>query len=59
MQIKNPYKGEIRTDKKNNPVTSEVNHGFGTKSIKQFVDKYKLMLDYEITEDYFSISIIF
>lgn len=59
MQIKNPYKGEIRTDKKNNPFTSEVNHGFGTKSIKQFVDKYKLMLDYEITEDYFSISIIF
>lgn len=59
MQVKNPYKGEIKKDKKNNPITSEANHGFGTKSIKQFVDKYNLMLDYEITEDFFSVSIIF
>jgi hypothetical protein len=45
--------------KKKQPIASSVNHGIGTKSIRKFVDKYKLVLDYEITDNYFSISIIF
>ena len=59
MQITNPYVGEIKLDRKNRPITNNSNHGIGTKSIQDFVDKYKLLLDYEITEDKFSISIIF
>ena len=59
LQVTNPYEGKIELDKKNQPIANNANHGIGTKSIKQFVDKYKLMLDYEVTEHYFSISIIF
>lgn len=59
MQISNHYEGEIKLDKKNRPITNKVNHGIGTKSIQEFVDKYNLLLDYEITNDKFSISIIF
>ena len=59
MQISNPYEGEIKLDKKNKPINTNENHGIGTKSIQEFVDKYNLMLDYEITKEKFSISIIF
>lgn len=59
MKMKNNYVGKVETDKKNNPTTKEKDHGFGTKSIKSFVNKYNLILDYEIDESTFAISIIF
>ena len=59
MQISNQYEGEIKLDKKNRPINTNENHGIGTKSIQEFVDKYNLMLDYEITKEKFSLSIIF
>jgi hypothetical protein len=59
MQISNNYEGTIKLDRKNRPITGSSNHGIGTKSIQEFVSKYNLMLDYEITDTRFSISIIF
>lgn len=59
LQITNPYDGNIELNKENHPISNNANHGIGTKSIKQFVEKYKLVLDYEVTDDYFRISIIF
>jgi sensor histidine kinase regulating citrate/malate metabolism len=59
MQISNNYEGTIKLDRKNRPIAGSSNHGIGTKSIQEFVSKYNLMLDYEITDTRFSISIIF
>lgn len=59
MQISNNYEGTIKFDRKNRPIAGNSNHGIGTKSIQEFVSKYNLMLDYEITDTRFSISIIF
>lgn len=59
MQISNNYEGTIKLDRKNRPIAGNSNHGIGTKSIQEFVTKYNLMLDYEITDTRFSISIIF
>ena len=59
MKMKNNYDGNVEVDKKNNPTTKEKDHGFGTKSIKAFVNKYNLILDYEIDDTTFAISIIF
>lgn len=59
MQIKNTFNGSIMYDKNNNPTSDKERHGFGTKSIIAFCKKNNLTLDYDITEDLFTISIIF
>lgn len=59
LQINNPHNETIKFNKNNMPINTTPNHGLGTKSIKEFVDKYNLVLDYEIDEKSFGISIIF
>lgn len=59
FQIRNTFDGEVSLDRNNNPTTEKERHGFGTKSIISFCKKNKLTLDYDITENLFTISIIF
>ena len=59
MQMKNYHNGSIILDNNNLPTSKEKNHGIGSNSIIAFVDKYKLTLDYEITDSIFTISILF
>ena len=59
LQIKNKYANKIDLDENNLPTNREEEHGFGTKSIEQFVKANNLTLDYTITKNYFTISILF
>ena len=59
LQIKNKYANKIDLDENNLPTNREEEHGFGTKSIDQFVKANNLTLDYTITKNYFTISILF
>lgn len=59
MQMKNYHNGDIQYDSKNRPTNPKENHGVGTKSIRSFVEKHNLFLDYEIDDTTFTISIIF
>ena len=59
MQMNNYHDSKIIMDKNNTPKSLIENHGFGTKSIKSFTNKYNLFLDYDVTDTQFTISIIF
>lgn len=59
LQIKNSYDGNINFDKNNLPTSNENNHGFGTKSIKNFAKKYNVTLDYKIKQNTFEINFLF
>jgi hypothetical protein len=59
MQIKNTFNGNIIYDQNNNPTSNKERHGFGTKSIIAFCKKNNLTLDYDISENVFTISILF
>lgn len=59
LRMKNNHTGNIEYDSNNLPTSNIENHGIGSKSIKNFVDKYNLILDYEIDDKTFAISIIF
>lgn len=59
MQIKNTFVGSIKYDKYNNPTSDKERHGLGTKSIVSFCKKNDLTLDYDISENIFTLSIIF
>ena len=59
LQIKNTYKEKIKLDRNNNPTSYRKNHGIGTSSIQSFIKKYNLLSDYEITEDTFTINVLF
>ena len=49
----------ITYDKNNVPTNLKENHGIGTQSIISFCKSNKLTLDYDITENYFTLSILF
>lgn len=57
----NPYLGQIKKSDSGILTSKEdnVNHGFGLKSIKYLVEKYKGNLVVETENDYFSIKILF
>ena len=59
LQIKNNFDGSIQFDKNNMPTSLKTNHGFGTQSIATFCKKYNLLLNYEINDGLFILSIIF
>ena len=59
LQIKNSYDGKIELDKQKFPINYDINHGFGTKSIKNFAKKYKVNLDYKIKQSTFEITFLF
>ena len=58
LQIKNNYHGKIKMV--NNEPTSDLpSHGFGTQSIKYYVKKNNLVLDYDIKSESFTITFLF
>ena len=58
LQIKNTFNGKIRIDSDNTPISTKKNHGIGSTSIKWFVDKYHLDLNYIIDKNIFIINIL-
>lgn len=58
FQIKNTYAGAIHFNTKNMPITSKANHGYGTQSIKAFVQKYNGILNYEAKNGWFKLQIL-
>lgn len=59
LQIENSFNGEITYDTNNNPTSFEEGHGFGTNSNKWFAKRNKLSLNYKITQDVFTINVLF
>lgn len=59
LQIENSFNGEITYDTSNNPTSFEKGHGFGTNSNKWFAKRNKLSLNYKITNNTFTINVLF
>ncbi|MBR2891078.1 MAG: GHKL domain-containing protein [Bacilli bacterium] len=58
LQIKNTFNGKIKFGGDNTPISNKKNHGIGTTSIKWFVDKYHLDINYIIEKNNFIINIL-
>lgn len=58
FEISNPYENEIEFDEGNYPTNTNRNHGYGTKSIQAFKDKYNALVDYDITKEYFKLRML-
>lgn len=58
LQIKNTFNGKIKIDSSNTPISTKKNHGIGSTSIKWFVDKYHLDLNYVIDKNIFIMNIL-
>lgn len=57
----NPICSEIKFDNKGNPVstkTDKINHGIGSKNIREIVEKYNGIIDYSVSNGTFIIEII-
>ena len=59
LQIENSYNGEIELDKDNKPTSSNIGHGVGTNSIHWFAQRNNLSINYNITEDTFTMNVLF
>ncbi len=58
FQISNPYVGEVKTDDKGIPISTESGHGFGTRSIVAFCDKYDAYYDFRAEDGIFTLRIV-
>ncbi len=58
IQIINPYEGEVEMDQKGIPVTEEIGHGFGTRSIVAFCEKHGAFYEFIAEEGSFSLRIV-
>lgn len=59
LQISNSYNGEIEFDKKGIPVSHEDGHGFGTRSIVAFCEKYGCFYEFKALDEKFQLRISF
>ena len=59
LKVENNYNGIIELDEENKPTNHEENHGIGTASIQYFAKRNDLIIDYEIVDDIFKITILF
>lgn len=59
IRISNSCTGKIVFDENNVPVNYEEGHGFGTRSIVAFCEKYGVFYEFKATEDSFSLQLIF
>ena len=59
LRVENNYNGIIELDNNNHPTTNEENHGIGTASIQYFAKRNDLIIDYEMTNTIFKITILF
>lgn len=58
FEITNPYTGYISLDQKGKPTSLSEHHGFGTKSILNFEEKYNAIIDYDISNEVFKIRVL-
>ncbi len=59
LQIENSFDGNIEFDESGVPVSHEDEHGFGTRSIVAFCDKYNSFCEFKALEDKFILRIDF
>ena len=59
LQVTNSFSGTILYDSDNLPTSKEHNHGTGSKSIRYYAKKNNMLVDYQISENEFKISILF
>ena len=58
LQIRNSFNGVISFDKNNIPITSREGHGFGTRSIVAFCEKYNAFYSFKADGELFSLQIM-
>ncbi len=59
IEIANSYSGSVVFDEEGLPVSQKSGHGIGTRSISEFAKKNNAVLDYDVTEDWFKLRIVF
>ena len=59
LKVENNYNGIIELDDDNKPTNHEENHGIGTASIQYFAKRNDLIIDYEMSDNVFKITILF
>lgn len=59
LRITNRCGGDIQFDENNVPTNYEEGHGFGTRSIVAFCEKYGVFYEFEAKDDTFSLQLIF
>lgn len=59
FQIVNSHDGNAELNENGIPVTKEEGHGFGTRSIVAFCEKYNSYYNFEAKEDSFVLQIDF
>ncbi len=58
FQVINPFEGEVKLDGNGIPVTNEEGHGFGTRSILAFCDKYNAFREFKVEDGKFALRIV-
>ena len=59
LQIRNRFDGVVVFDEKDIPVSSKKGHGFGTRSIVTFCEKYNAFYEFKAKDHDFILKIIF
>ncbi len=59
IEIANSYSGNVVFDEEGLPVSPKNGHGIRTRSISEFAKKNNAVLDYDVTEDWFKLRIVF
>ena len=59
LKVENNYDGIIELDEENKPKNDDDNHGIGTASIQYFAKRNDLIIDYEMSNNIFKITILF
>ena len=59
LQAINSYKGIIKFDNNNVPISKKEGHGVGSTSIQYYAKKNNLLVDYNIKNDTFKITVLF
>lgn len=59
LQISNRFDGVVEFDKDGLPISRQEGHGFGTRSIAAFCEKYGAFYEFKATRDTFYLRITF
>ena len=59
VQVSNSFDGVVEFDKNGLPVSHEEGHGFGTRSIAAFCEKYGAFYEFKVTGDTFYLRLTF
>ena len=58
LEITNSYTGMVEFDEKGLPLPTEIGHGWGTKSISAFVEKYDGFIEYSTDDTFFRLRML-